>query len=394
MLGVLLTILKIIGWILLAILALIVLITLIVLLVPVRYQVEAHGESDLNKLSVQGRATWLLHLLSVRFAYEERSADTQVRFAWKKLGDDKTDDAKSEDQHVNTDDSGGSLATSQRTALNREAREVHAHAAESQPGGDDHSSVQDDDSSARAEEQTADAGETDSVIEMRYEGTYVPEGGDRSSDQSIKERKSRRKLTKEEKQVLKEKKKAEKAEKKEQKQKEKQDKKEAKRRAGEEKKANKKKRHLPDIDRIREIVHSIGDRREDIMSFCENRSHRKALAHLWKRVKKTGKKLIPKDWHLGGTLGSDDPYLTGRLAALAAVLYPRTGEHMPLEFDFEEPVLDLNGNVKGRLRLGTLVAMVFPLLIDRHFWRTIKDAKRLKSRIDKTSELIKGGKAA
>ena len=54
MIAVLLTILKVIGWVLLSLLALIVLILLVVLLVPVRYHVEAEAGSKLSDLKLYG----------------------------------------------------------------------------------------------------------------------------------------------------------------------------------------------------------------------------------------------------------------------------------------------------------------------------------------------------
>lgn len=380
MLAVLLTILKIIGWILLAILALIVLVLLVVCLVPVRYQIEAHGERDLNRLKIDGRVTWLLRFLSIKFSYAEKELETASRIAWVKPGEKEEKPEKDKKQKKRDTDS-------EKVDLSEEAADVSVDATEKP-------SVEKVQDQPREQALARDNG---AVITMTYGGPYEPEPAEISATYADRkeEKKAARAQKKEEKEAKKEKKQKEKQEKreaKEQKKREKAEKREAKRK---EREANGGKRfRLPDFDHIREVVRSIGDRREDVMSFIENKSHRKALAHLRKRLKKTGKKLIPKDWELGGTVGMKDPYTTGRLAAIAATLYPFTGERMPLVFDFEEQALDLNGHARGKLRLGTLLAMIFPLLLDRHVWRTIKDAIRLKKRFDKTSELIKGGKAA
>ncbi len=65
---VLLTILKVIGWILLGILGLILLTVLTVLLVPIRYWADGVWKEGKYIL---GRVTWLLHLLSIRVTYEK-----------------------------------------------------------------------------------------------------------------------------------------------------------------------------------------------------------------------------------------------------------------------------------------------------------------------------------
>ena len=69
MLGIILTVLKIVGWVLLGIIALILLIGAIVLFVPVRYKIYARKYEEDNRFEVIGRITWLLHLLNVRIGY-------------------------------------------------------------------------------------------------------------------------------------------------------------------------------------------------------------------------------------------------------------------------------------------------------------------------------------
>ena len=59
---VLLTILKVIGWILLGILGLILLTVLTVLLVPIRYRADGVWKEEKYIL---GRVTWLLNVLSM-----------------------------------------------------------------------------------------------------------------------------------------------------------------------------------------------------------------------------------------------------------------------------------------------------------------------------------------
>lgn len=71
--GILLTILKIIGIILLAILLLILLILLLVLLVPIRY--SAQGGKEEGDFEVTARVTWLLHLISVGIGYKNTGED-------------------------------------------------------------------------------------------------------------------------------------------------------------------------------------------------------------------------------------------------------------------------------------------------------------------------------
>lgn len=78
-------ILKIIGILLAAGLGLLILLIGIVLLVPVRYEISAEfpGIEKVRESTVQAGCSWLLHLISVRFSYEEEKPDWRVRIAWK-----------------------------------------------------------------------------------------------------------------------------------------------------------------------------------------------------------------------------------------------------------------------------------------------------------------------
>lgn len=74
--SVILLILKIIGMILLVLLGILFLLLVLVLFVPVRYRVSGAME---EKLQLKGQVTWLLHLLSFKFLYEDGEFSQTVR---------------------------------------------------------------------------------------------------------------------------------------------------------------------------------------------------------------------------------------------------------------------------------------------------------------------------
>lgn len=76
MLHMILTILKIIGICLLVLLALLLAAVLLVLFVPVRYCITAGKYEEIN---AEVKVTWLLHLISVRFGYEKGAFQQSVR---------------------------------------------------------------------------------------------------------------------------------------------------------------------------------------------------------------------------------------------------------------------------------------------------------------------------
>ena len=84
MLHILLTLLKILGWVLLAVLGLILLITLIVLFVPVRYSGRAVRETGWPEAEVS--AGWLLSLIRVEAAFRDRKLSVRGQILWKTFG--------------------------------------------------------------------------------------------------------------------------------------------------------------------------------------------------------------------------------------------------------------------------------------------------------------------
>ena len=76
MLGILLTILKIIGIILLVLIGLILLAAAVILLVPIRYQGEGAREEKILSGSV--KLTWLLHMISASASLSEDGTKIRV----------------------------------------------------------------------------------------------------------------------------------------------------------------------------------------------------------------------------------------------------------------------------------------------------------------------------
>jgi len=95
--AVFLKVLSIIGIVLLSVLGLIVLILLLVLFVPVRY--GAKGEFKDNKPYLSAKATWLLHLVSVKYTLGKEDPLTIKIFGFKlKQKEDKMPDFEDDDK--------------------------------------------------------------------------------------------------------------------------------------------------------------------------------------------------------------------------------------------------------------------------------------------------------
>ena len=156
----------------------------------------------------------------------------------------------------------------------------------------------------------------------------------------------------------------------------------------------KEKKHRFTFDRIYDTINEISDSKERIITFIQSRTHRKVLKRIWKRAVKLVKKLLPRRIEAEGSFGFDEPYTTGLISAFVSTFLPRLGERLKLEPDFEEKILDFDGSISGIIRLGSMVAFALPILLSVDFWRTVKDARELKRKLDRSREVITEGGAA
>ena len=318
-LTILLTILKVLGWILLGILAFIVLILLIVTLVPLRYRAMFHVTKDLNELTLEANASWLLKLIKFMCELEHKEFDARLRIAWKKFP------LTGDDEEPETD----------RKEKKKEKEE-----------------------SSKTKE------------EKKPENTAVSKTEEDEKEDKIKPVQL---LEDEEKQKKKEKRKK-------------------KEKSSGAKESKKKGRFT--FDRIYDTINEIRFAKEEILAFLTEKSHRKIARHFIKRLKKLGHKLLPSRVIIKGELGFDDPCTTARLSAVLSAIYPHIDRIELPELCFDQDLVNLNGDIKGKLRIGSLVVFALPLLLDINLWRTIKDFKSFKKKMDHSMEVIKEGEAA
>jgi len=82
MLHILLLILKIIGIILAIVLGILLVLIAIVIFVPIRYDISAKCEGDIESLKAKAKVTWMLHLFRADIFLKGKKLKWKARFAW------------------------------------------------------------------------------------------------------------------------------------------------------------------------------------------------------------------------------------------------------------------------------------------------------------------------
>lgn len=308
MIHVILTILKILGIVILVLLGIILLILLIVLTVPVRCRISGYYRDKSNDIYVKIDLSWLLHLVLYRFVYHGGIQENDLKVSGITVYPRKNDDnrkkkkvRKKKSQKENTD--GGKC--SEDADINEKPEN------DSLTNNDiENTEIKKDTGSAAFSSEDADNIKTD--------------------DESFFE-----KLKKKTAAVL-----------------------------------NKIKLFFIKIrDKIKNKYQNIKDKAEgfikkatDIRSFIQDSENIEAFKNVLIGVKNLLVHMRPRKMRINGTIGFDDPALTGQLFAVLGILYPYYGKNANVTASFDEKIIDVEFDIKGRLMLMYAVFIVARLL--------------------------------
>ena len=362
-LGILLTILKIIGIILLVLLGILILIVAVILLVPIRYQGEGQKEET---LSGHLKVTWLLHLLSASASLSSDGMQLSIRIAGKtiypkekkpskqKASKQKSketskqnppkqtlpkDDAKKVDANDSNINKKENLKTEQ-TGLPEEVKEVYEP---KQPLLESHEEsvekIQSEQLESKAKPQT----------KQRQENKEF------QSQSTQKEHSSEKKQTSHPKKdpisLLKEKLAAAKQ-------------------SLLQKLLSLKKKFLGIKTNLQETKKKLDYWKNLLLSD----PMKEAFSKLVKTAKALLRHILPR--RLSGRIhfGFEDPSLTGKILAYLSMIYPFTKDTLVIEPEFEAQELILEGNLsfRGRIRLGYLLYLVLSVVLDKNIRRQYK----------------------
>ena len=124
-----------------------------------------------------------------------------------------------------------------------------------------------------------------------------------------------------------------------------------------------------------------------IMIFLEDEKNQESLALCVRQLKKLGKHLQPTYFQIEGEIGLKNPADTALLLARIYRLYPLYGKTIQIRGNFQEPVTDVFLEIKGRLRLGTLIWIALRLWINKNFRSWLKKDKSRRDDNTNTEEI-------
>lgn len=120
-------------------------------------------------------------------------------------------------------------------------------------------------------------------------------------------------------------------------------------------------------DKLKSIRDSLSEKWE----WLQNEKNQASLRLLWRQLERLCRHICPGKGMISLTFGFEDPYTTGQVLEAASLIYPFCHNHLSLYPVFDEPVLEAEGSVRGRIRLSFLLWLVLQVLFDKHTRRLL-----------------------
>ncbi len=380
-------ILRIIGLVLLGILGLLFVLLLLVLLVPIRYQIQ--GSFD-GKLKGQAGVSWLCRLLFVKAVYEKKliltarvlgirvfrmekafGKGTEETGEPEKDGPDEDSQKKgrqkgetgkaSEEGPGKAEEKSGKTAKEAYGPGEKPTSEKEAGMPGEEPDRPEAeagvSGEKPDRPGKEAEISGEEPGRPEAEAGTQGEEPHGSEKGAKASGQGTagpeKKAKKQKKHKRKAKKNLKKKK---------------------ERKKGKKKQKNRGFSFKKIYDKLKEILQGLKDRldewrekKEELAAFVNDEANRATFRLLMKQIWALCRHFVPTKAAGWVRFGFDDPYKTGQILTYISPfygLYARKFQVMPV---FGEKVLEGEGKLKGRIRIGTVLVIGLRMLLDKNF---------------------------
>ena len=114
------------------------------------------------------------------------------------------------------------------------------------------------------------------------------------------------------------------------------------------------------------------DKIKKYIEIIESRRFKKVFEYSKKKVFKVLKHIRPRHIDIKGEVGFEDPSLTGTVIAITSMMIPVFGDKIRITGNFEEPVINVTGRLKGRITIMRVLWTLAVLYFNRDLRKIIK----------------------
>ncbi len=326
MLPILLTILKIAGLAVLALLGLVMAVLLIILVVPVRYSLSG---SFHERLRAKAKITWLFHGVSVIVTYDDE-LDIAVRLLGKRLFQEK---AHKEELEEKWED----LEEDLEENLEEKWQELEEEWEVPEDGKVDEKET------PKAGQAQSGGGRADAPRPGKPDKETRPPDRQKEAKGGQRQTKSRK--------------------------------------TGQDRtedlhsgrgSADAPGRFLRTMDLLKEKWNQLSEYKDRICTFVNDPENQQTGKLIFRQVKKMIRHVLPTKAQGKVVFGFDDPALTGKVLSGLSILYAWYGDKLQITPVFDQKILEGEGSLRGRLRLGTMAALAVRVFFNKNFRRLIR----------------------
>ena len=123
---------------------------------------------------------------------------------------------------------------------------------------------------------------------------------------------------------------------------------------------------------LRQKLLKLKEKKEKLQGFLQNEDNKKTLALVKRQIFRLIRHILPRRMKGWFRFGFDDPYTTGQVLMYLSPFYGLYADKVQLIPVFEESVLEGELQLKGRIRIGTVLVTAARLLFDRNFRKLLK----------------------
>lgn len=117
---------------------------------------------------------------------------------------------------------------------------------------------------------------------------------------------------------------------------------------------------------------ALGEKKDQVLAFLNQEDNKATLRLLKRQALALLKHILPGRVKGRLKFGFDDPYTTGQVLTWVSPFYGLYAKNLQLIPVFGEKVLEGELELKGRIRIGTVIAIALRMLFDKNFRKLLK----------------------
>lgn len=344
MVHIILLILKIAGIVLLSLLGILILLVLMVLFVPVRYNISADYHS---RLTANIKISWLLNVLRLKASYANDLSVKAYAMFFKIFDNNSDKEKKQKNKEGNKyiDDMYGA-DSSQETAVQVEALEAEKAVADKKMVADEALEKTDEKASRSSSKERLEEIHKKADIKQHIESrsNYQHNEDDKHNRQSVSQPHKKKDLIGRLKAAL-----------------------------------NSVKDKLISIkSKFKKLLKAIVDKKRsawqkinDLKVIINDEENKELVRLIKKELKELIREITPVKYDVNVRYGCEEPYMTGRILGVIAVIYGITGVQFNITPEFEQKVLEGDIYMKGRVRIYRLLLIALRIYKNNRFRKLV-----------------------